>query len=209
MSRAPLRLLILALAILSLGVAAPGGAQAEECGKEIIDQYFTTGRITYHAQSCYASALRQIDPDARMYSGIVAAIRASRARDKAADRRREREQAAGDAAGGEDAGAGAGSGGEPPATEDPASTFVEPEPEPVPDGEEVAPLVPAEEDALIAEVRALDLEPGATTAQALADAPATAAEHVPLAVVLLGALAALLTLVGVGGLAVRWLDRSA
>jgi hypothetical protein len=204
MPRLPLRLLVLALAALAVGVGAPSGAEAKECGKEIIDQYFSTGRITYHAQACYASALRQIDPDARMYSGIVAAIRASRARDAAADRRREREQAAGDATGGD-----AGAVDEPPAAEDPEPTFVEPAPEPVPQGEEVAPLAEPEQDALIEEVRALDLEPGATTAQALADVPATAAEHVPLPVVLLGSLATLLTLVGVGGLVVRRLDRSA
>ncbi len=82
----------LLFAALCVGLAVPAAdppqARASEaCGKQVINEYFYTGRIKYHPQECYASALKQLDPDARMYSGIMGAIRAARARDKAADTR--------------------------------------------------------------------------------------------------------------------------
>ncbi len=71
----------------------------------------------------------------------------------------------------------------------------------------VVPLVTNENPPVTAAARSGDKTP-ATTTQAAIGAP-TIESHVPLGVILLGGLASVLTLVGVGGLAVRWLDQSA
>lgn len=174
------------LVILGTVVVTAPSAGAKECGKQVIDQYFDTGKITYHSQACYASALKQIDPDARMYSGIMAAVRASRARDKAADEKPAAQQ------------------NETPAGKnDKAAGVIATEP--IASGEEVVPLPPTEQDSLARAMRAVKVDNAATSEQA-AGAAMNAEDHVPLVVLLLGGLAALLTLVGLGGLTARWLD---
>lgn len=191
----PLRPALLALALvlaaLAAGIADPSAAQAakaKNCGTKIIDEYFFSGRIKYHPQDCYALALKQVDPDAKMYSGIMGAIRAARARDKAKD------EAAAQPA---DDGSSAGSSGsfEPVQPMEIPVETVPAEAAPVPDE--------AVEDPVVAEVAAVDL----TEDQAVVTVP-TVAERVPLPVVLLALLAGVLTLVGLGGLAVRWIDRT-
>lgn len=189
--RPALLALALVLAVLAAGIADPSSAQAakaKNCGTKIIDEYFFSGRIKYHPQDCYALALKQVDPDAKMYSGIMGAIRAARARDKAKD-----EAAAQPADGGSSAGS--------PGSLDPVQPMEIPvetvpaEEAPVPDE--------AADDPVVAEVAAVDL----TEDQAVVTVP-TVAERVPLPVVLLALLAGVLTLVGLGGLAVRWIDRT-
>jgi len=175
------------LAVLVAALLAPvPNASAANCGKTIINEYFYTGRIAYHTQNCYASALKQLDPDAKMYSGIMGAIRAARARDKAADSK-------------------------PPASAGSDATDVVVAPVPptgtVPLPDIVVPLVTNEDPPVTAAARSGDITP-ATTTQAVIAVP-TLESRVPLGVILLGGLAGVLTLVGVGGLAVRWLDQSA
>jgi hypothetical protein len=185
-------LLAIALVVAStLGavLADPPDAAAKDCGKTVINQYFNTGRIGYHPQACYASALKQIDPDARMYSGIMGAIRAARARDKAADEKAAAPQPIQPV----DDGAGDGGAALPPM---PTPMDTTPAEEPfVPDA--------ATDDPVVAEVAAVDL----STGQAALPTP-NVTERVPLPVLLLAGLAAVLTLVGLGGLAVRWIDRT-
>lgn len=193
--RTALLALALALAVVVPGAADPPAAQAAKkrnCGDAVINEYFFSGRIKYHPQECYALALKQVDPDAKMYSGIMGAIRAARARDKAKD------EAASQPA--DDGTSGSSDGFEPvlPMEIDGETVPMETVPAqeaPVPDE--------AADDAVIAEVAAVDL----TEDQAVIAVP-TVAERVPLPVVLLGLLAAVLTLVGLGGLAVRWIDRT-
>jgi len=189
--RPALLALALVLAVLAAGIADPSSAQAakaKNCGTKIIDEYFFSGRIKYHPQDCYALALKQVDPDAKMYSGIMGAIRAARARDKAKD-----EAAAQPADGGSSAGS--------PGSLEPVQPMEIPvetvpaEEAPVPDE--------AADDPVVAEVAAVDL----TEDQAVVTVP-DVAERVPLPVVLLALLAGVLTLVGLGGLAVRWIDRT-
>ncbi len=178
-------------AALALCLLLPGGGSAQTtkaCGEAVIDQYFNTGRIGYHSQACYASALKQVDPDAKMYSGIMGAIRAARARDKAKD----------EAASGQPSDAGADAAYEPLVPVQPMPIpmeTVEAQDAPLPDE--------AADDPVVAEVAAVDL----TEDQAVIAVP-TVAERVPLPVVLLALLAGVLTLVGLGGLAVRWIDRT-
>ncbi len=194
--RPALLALALALAILAPVAADPPTAEAKKknCGDAVINEYFFSGRIKYHPQECYALALKQVDPDAKMYSGIMGAIRAARARDKAKD------EAAAQPA--DDGGGTSGSsdGFDPVMPMEIDGETVPMETVPVQD----AP-VPDEAagDPVIAEVAAVDL----TEDQAVIAVP-TVAERVPLPVVLLGLLAAVLTLVGLGGLAVRWIDRT-
>jgi hypothetical protein len=157
-------------------------AGAANCGKALINEYFFTGRLAYHTQECYASALKQIDPDARMYSGIMGAIRAARSRDKAADTKAAA-----------------------PVVEPEITDTTEPPPVdtlPLPD-----PLPPTDTGADIPESRAGEIVPVETTQAALPTV--TSPSQVPLTVILLGGLAVVLTLVGLGGLTVRWLDRGA
>ncbi len=177
-------LLATLLAALLVPVPNASAAIAANCGKAIINEYFYTGRIAYHTQNCYASALKQLDPDAKMYSGIMGAIRAARARDKAADSK-------------------------PPDSSGSNTTDVAPAPPTgtVPLPNIVVPLVTNEEPPVTAAARSGDITP-ATTTQAVIAVP-TIESRVPLGVILLGGLASVLTLVGVGGLAVRWLDQSA
>ncbi len=188
--RLALACLIVAIGLVALHAAHPPTAEAakkKNCGKQIIDEYFFSGRIKYHPQDCYALALKQVDPDAKMYSGIMGAIRAARARDKAKD----------EAAAQPDQG----SGGEasdalvPVQPMEIPTETVEAQAAPVPDE--------AADDPVIAEVAAVDL----TEDQAVIEVPSVA-ERVPLPVVLLALLAGVLTLVGLGGLAVRWIDRT-
>lgn len=193
--RPALLVLALALAVVAPGLVDPPAAAAakkKNCGDEVINQYFFSGRIKYHAQECYALALKQVDPDAKMYSGIMGAIRAARARDKAKD------EAAAQPADGDSSGA-----SEEIVPVQPIEIDGEPVPmETVPAQEAPVPDEAAD-DPVIAEVAAVDL----TEDQAVISVP-TVAARVPLPVVLLGLLAAVLTLVGLGGLAVRWIDRT-
>ncbi len=182
----PRSLLVVLVALVVLMATPVAGAK--ECGKSVIDQYFNTGRIAYHQQACYSSALKQIDPDARMYSGIMGAIRAALARDATADAKATNPTPD------------SGSGSETPPP---------PEPTVVPDGSEVIPLLAVDNDALVASVRKIRITPAQPTTTQAAIAAPTIESHVPLGVILLGGLASVLTLVGVGGLAVRWLDQSA
>ncbi len=174
----------LLVALVAAYLAPVANASPANCGKAIINEYFYTGRIAYHTQNCYASALKQLDPDAKMYSGIMGAIRAARARDKAADSK-------------------------PPDSAGSNTTDVAPAPPTgtVPLPNIVVPLVTNENPPVTAAARSGDKTQPATT-QAAIGAP-TIESHVPLGVILLGGLASVLTLVGVGGLAVRWLDQSA
>ncbi len=188
--------LLVALLVAAVVVIAAPAAGAKECGAQIIDQYFNTGKLAeYHSQDCYASALRQVDPDARMYSGIMGAIRAARARDKAADSKPpDKEPTTAPTADADTP------------TPTPTPAFVAPEAVPV-QGEEAAALPTPESDSLQREVRRIDL--GATSVAEQAASPLPAVEsHTPLIVVMLAVLALLLLLVGVGGVTARWLDRS-
>ena len=169
---------------MALFVAVPS-AGAANCGKQLINEYFFTGRLKYHTQECYASALKQVDPDARMYSGIMGAIRAARARDSAKDRTP------------------ADSGADTTAAD---TTPIAPQPvtptETLPLTNEIVPTEPA----------LPTLPPQSTDVVSLpaaqaAEIAAAADSGVPLSVTILAGLAVLLTLVGLGGLAVRWLDR--
>ncbi len=187
----PRSLLVVLVALVVLMATPVAGAK--ECGKSVIDQYFNTGRIAYHQQACYSSALKQIDPDARMYSGIMGAIRAARTRDATADAKATNPTPD----------SGAGSETPPPQPEPP------PEPTVVPDGSEVIPLLAVDSDALVASVREVRIAPAQSTITQAAIATPTIESRVPLGVILLGGLASVLTLVGVGGLTVRWLDQSA
>jgi uncharacterized protein YdbL (DUF1318 family) len=178
----PIRIALLAVCLLLVGSAQAGAAN---CGATLIDEYFTTGRIGYHPQDCYASALRQIDPDARMYSGIIGAIRAARGRDLAQDNAAATRDSSGGAAG--------------------DATPTEPQPLPPVDADAVAITTPVD-----TAIPALPLEP--TSAASVPAAQAAAIEEaasagIPLSVAVFAGLAALLTLVGLAGLAVRRLDR--
>jgi hypothetical protein len=178
---------LLPLTVLLAAALACGGllltnappAAAANCGKQVINEYFFSGRLKYHTQDCYASALKQVDPDARMYSGIMSAIRAARARDRAAD---EKANA-------------------------PATT----EETPV----ETQSLEPVETLPVTTEIQPTEtVEPiitavprtGSIQDQAAVDTSG-AEPSVPLPVIILGGLATLLTVVGLGGLVVRRLDR--
>ena len=165
-------------------------AGAANCGKTLINEYFYTGRLEYHTQECYASALKQLDPDARMYSGIMGAIRAARSRDKAADA--------------------APSAAAPPANPivepDTTATTNEPPVDTLPIYEDVPPTLTTDEGTVTAESRAGAIVPTETTKAA--QPTVTPPNQVPLPVILLAGLAVVLTLVGLGGLTVRWLDRS-
>ncbi len=174
----------LLVALVAAYLAPVSNASAANCGKAIINEYFYTGRIAYHTQNCYASALKQLDPDAKMYSGIMGAIRAARARDKAADSK-------------------------PPDSAGSNTTDVAPAPPTgtVPLPNIVVPLVTNENPPVTAAARSGD-KTQPTTKQAAIGAP-TIESRVPLGVILVGGLAIVLTLVGLGGLAVRWLDQSA
>lgn len=188
-----LALVVCACAFGGLAIATAPADAAKNCGKQVIDQYFFSGRIKYHPQECYASALKQIDPDARMYSGIMGAIRAARARDRAKDA----EAASGGAETTDSGGSVAPSdgGGTPPVEPDTAVPVEPIEPLPVEEPPVEVPEAPID-------------DPGAITATAgEAAAPVPTVDGVlPLPVAILMGLAGLVTLVGVGGLTVRWLD---
>lgn len=185
--------LVCACAFGGLAVAVAPADAAKNCGKQVIDEYFFSGRIKYHPQECYASALKQIDPDARMYSGIMGAIRAARARDRAKDAQ---------AASGGETTDGGGSvapsdGGAPSDPTDSATPIepIEPLPIDIPAEEPVAPDLPLDETEAVAVV-AGEAAPPVPTVDGV----------VPLPVAILMGLAGLVTLVGLGGLTVRWLD---
>jgi hypothetical protein len=184
MLRRPLLLALLAALVLAVG--AP--AASADCGKTVIDQYFSTGVIKYHEQKCYDSALKQIDPDARMYSGIMAAIRAARARDRARDAKA------------------AESANETDVVIEDGGVVDTPIPEPV---DEVVPefeVLPAEEipPPLDESARAA-LEPDPVTTAALAAVAPEIDEPpvTPLAVLMVGGLASLVTVAGLVGVAAR------
>jgi hypothetical protein len=172
-------LLAAALACGGLLLTTAPPAAAANCGKQVINEYFFSGRLKYHTQDCYASALKQVDPDARMYSGIMSAIRAARARDRAAD---EKANA--------------------PATteETPVETQSAEPVETLPVTTEVQPTETVEP--IITAVP----RTGSIQDQAAVDTSG-AEPSVPLPVIILGGLATLLTVVGLGGLVVRRLDR--
>ena len=172
-------LLVAALACGGLLLTTAPPAAAANCGKQVINEYFFSGRLKYHTQDCYASALKQVDPDARMYSGIMSAIRAARARDRAAD---EKANA--------------------PATteETPVETQAAEPVETLPVTTEIQPTETVEP--IITAVP----RTGPTQDQAAVDTSG-AEPSVPLPVIILGGLATLLTVVGIGGLVVRRLDR--
>lgn len=179
------RLLVLAVVALSLLAAVPG-AGAKNCGKEVIDEYFFTGRLKYHTQACYASALKQIDPDARMYSGILGAIRAARARDKARDNAAQQE---------------------------PVDTTADVQPAPV-DTVPITPTetAPPPETQAAPPDTGLPTLPAEPTTAPMPATQAAAIERaadagVPLSVIILAGLATLLTVVGLAGVAVKRLDR--
>ncbi len=174
------RLIALSLLLGALLLVVPS-AGAANCGKQLINEYFFSGHLKYHTQECYASALKQVDPDARMYSGIMGAIRAARARDKAADEKANQPDVT-------------------PTDTAPVDTVPTTPIDTLP--VTTAPL-PTEtvEPTITAEART-----GAITTQAAVDT-SSADPSVPLPVIILGGLAALLMLVGLGGLAVRYLDR--
>jgi hypothetical protein len=183
----PVRARLLPLTVLLAAALACGGlvltnappAAAANCGKQVINEYFFSGRLKYHTQDCYASALKQVDPDARMYSGIMSAIRAARARDRAAD---EKANA--------------------PATteETPVETQSAEPVETLPVTTEIQPTETVEP--IITAVP----RTGSIQDQAAVDTSG-AEPSVPLPVIILGGLATLLTVVGLGGLVVRRLDR--
>ena len=171
---------LLGALVAALSVTAPA-ASAANCGKQVINEYFFSGRLKYHTQECYASALKQVDADARMYSGIMGAIRAARARDKAADRKAAEPDTPTTDSGSNDV---------IPTT--PIDTLpVTTAPLPT---ETVEPIVTAQ------------ARTGPLPTQAARDTSGSE-PSVPLPVIVLGGLATLLMLVGLGGLAVRYLDR--
>jgi len=182
--RTSIRLLVLTALMFGTFLLAVPSAGAANCGKSLINEYFFTGRLKYHTQECYASALKQIDPDARMYSGIMGAIRAARARDKAADAKAAAPVIEPDTT---------------DTTAPPVDTL------PIPDA--VPPTLTTNTGTVTAESRAGTVVPIQTTQAALPTV--TTPSQVPLAVILLAGLAVVLTLVGLGGLTVRWLDRGA
>lgn len=163
-------------------------AGAANCGKALINEYFFTGRLAYHTQECYASALKQLDPDARMYSGIMGAIRAARSRDRAVDTKAANPIV------------------EPDTTDTTGTTNASPV-DTLPIYDDVPPTLTTDEGTVTAESRAGAIVPTETTQAALPTV--TTPNQVPLPVILLAGLAVVLTLVGLGGLTVRWLDRSA
>ena len=178
------RLLTIAIVLLALLAAVPP-VGAKNCGKAVIDEYFFTGRLKYHSQECYASALKQIDPDARMYSGILGAIRAARARDKARDN----------------------AAANPVTTETtPADTTpVDPQPVTPTDTAPVTTAPPVD-----TAIPTLPPEPSSSAAIPATQAAAiqkAADSGLPLSVVVLGGLAVLLTIVGLAGVVVRRIDR--
>ena len=183
------------LAVCALGVAAP--IAAADCGQSVIDSYFETGAIGYHSQACYAAALREVDADAKMYSGIMGAIRSARARDAAADAAKSRKadgvattDGAADAATTTEASGGS-------ATTAGADTAPA-DPQPTTDEQPSTQVV----DAAQPSDAALPAEQASAVAAAQDAGP-------PLAMIVLAALGALLALVGIGGLVVRRLDRGA
>ncbi len=189
-------LLIVALCLTApLAVTAPpASASTKTCGKQIIDEYFFSGRIKYHTQDCYASALKQLDPDAKMYSGIMGAIRAARARDRAADRKAASPAVA--PADSDDYGGGydGDSGGDPLVPGDsgmPIEPLIDPDLTVDPSDEQ-----PLEEGGDVIAVG---------SGEAALPTP-TIGGQLPLPVFILIGLASILTLVGLGGLTVRWLD---
>ena len=176
--RAPhVRSLVLAVVLLGVLLVAVPSAGAANCGKQLINEYFFSGHLKYHTQDCYASALKQVDPDARMYSGIMGAIRAARARDKAADEKAN----------------------QPPVDTTPIDTA----PTPIDTLPVTTAPMPTEtvEPTITAAPRT-----GPIKTEAALDT-SSSQPSVPLPVIILGGLAALLMLVGLGGLAVRYLDR--
>ena len=179
-----IRLLVLTALMFGTFLLAVPSAGAANCGKSLINEYFFTGRLKYHTEECYASALKQIDPDARMYSGIMGAIRAARARDKAADAKAAA-----------------------PVIEPDTTDTTAPPVETLPSPDAVPPTLTTDTGTVTAESRAGTVVPIQTTQAALPTV--TTPSQVPLAVILLAGLAVVLTLVGLGGLTVRWLDRSA
>lgn len=177
-----LRHLAVAAALLGALLVAVPSAGAANCGKQLINEYFFSGHLKYHTQECYASALKQVDPDARMYSGIMGAIRAARARDKAADEKASQPDVT-------------------PTDTTPVDTVPTTPIDTLP--VTTAPL-PTEtvEPTITAEPRT-----GPVVSTAAAVDTSSSQPGVPLPVIVLGGLAALLMLVGLGGLAVRYLDR--
>ena len=176
--RAPhVRSLVLAVVLLGVLLVAVPSAGAANCGKQLINEYFFSGHLKYHTQDCYASALKQVDPDERMYSGIMGAIRAARARDKAADEKAN----------------------QPPVDTTPIDTA----PTPIDTLPVTTAPMPTEtvEPTITAAPRT-----GPIKTEAALDT-SSSQPSVPLPVIILGGLAALLMLVGLGGLAVRYLDR--
>ena len=184
--RTSIRLLVLTALMFGTFLLAVPSAGAANCGKALINEYFFTGRLAYHTQECYASALKQIDPDARMYSGVMGAIRAARSRDKAADTKAAA----------------------PPVDPGEVTSAVPaPTVEPQTVTDVVPPTLTTDTGVITAESRAGAIVPVETTQAALPTV--TPPSQVPLTVILLAGLAVVLTLVGLGGLTVRWLDRSA
>ena len=179
------RLLAPLVVAIALVIGAP--AAAADCGKSVIDQYFSTGVIKYHEQKCYDSAHKQIDPDARMYSGIMAAIRAARARDRARDNRPAEPADTGDVV-------------------DDNNPEAEITPPPVEEDVPELEALPAEEIPMpLDESAQAALEPDPETTEAVAaaapeidDPPVT-----PLAVLMVGGLASLVTVAGLVGVAAR------
>jgi hypothetical protein len=166
--------------LVAFAVAVPT-AGAANCGKQLINEYFFSGHLKYHTQDCYASALKQVDPDARMYSGIMGAIRAARARDKAADEKAAQPDVT-------------------PTDTTPVDTVPTTPIDTLP-VTTAPPPTETVEPTITAEPRT-----GPLPTQAAVDT-SSSQPSVPLPVIILGGLAALLMLVGLGGLAVRYLDR--
>ena len=183
--RTSIRLLVLTALMFGTFLLAVPSAGAANCGKALINEYFFTGRLAYHTQECYASALKQIDPDARMYSGIMGAIRAARSRDKATDTKAAN----------------------PIVEPDTTATTNAPPVDTLPIPDAVPPTLTTDTGAVTAESRAGTVLPIQTTQAALP--MVTSPSQVPLPVILLAGLAVVLTLVGLGGLTVRWLDHGA
>ena len=188
--RTSIRLLVLTALMVGTFLLAVPSAGAANCGKALINEYFSSGRLAYHTQECYSSALKQLDPDARMYSGIMGAIRAARSRDKAADAKAAAPIVEPDTTDTSET---------PPVDAPPVDTL------PVSDA--VPPTLTTNAGTVTAEPRTGDIVPLQTTEAAL---PAvTTPSQVPLSVIVLAGLAGVLMLVGLGALTVRWLDRSA
>ena len=189
--RTSIRLLVLTALMFGTFLLAVPSAGAANCGKALINEYFSSGRLTYHSQECYASALKQLDSDAQMYSGITGAIRAARSRDKAADAK--------------SAAAPVVEPVEPDTIDTTGTTNAPPVATlPVPDAE--PPTLTTDAGTVTAESRARAIVSAETTQAALPTV--TTPSQVPLTVILLAGLAGVLMLVGLGALTVRWLDRS-